>query len=141
GVEFNWVSDSCHSGDLERDLPPPQVRFRTMIPPADIAWRIQVAREQKIAALGISKSISGLNGALIAGCKSNQTSADAVFNNRYNGALTYVLLQELGRSDGLKAPLKALVKRVQAALAQNHYPQIPQLDGAKSIQARPFLAS
>src|SRR5205085_11108781 len=113
GVEFNWVSDSCHSGDLERDLPPPNVRYRTMIPPADIAWRLQVAREQKIVAPGMSKSASSLNGALIAGCKSNQTSADAVFNGRFNGALTYVLLQELAKSDGLKVSLTSLLKRIR----------------------------
>ena len=30
---------------------------------------------------------------------------------------------------------------VRTSLAQNHYSQVPQLDGAKSIQAKPFLAS
>ena len=139
GVEFIWVSDSCHSGDLWRTMAKPKVAVKTLIPPADINWRIQTALRKNIAPLGFERSAKALNLALISGCRSDQTSADAFFE-KPNGALTYFLLQHLKEGNGLSLPLATIVEQVQTALKRNGFEQEPQLDGDDEINARPFLS-
>ncbi len=140
-VIFNWVSDSCHSGHLIRDLAPGQAKMlnKAMIPPADISWRIETANQKNIRPLTLAKSIAGDNVALISGCKSDQTSADTEFEGRPNGALTYYLLQELKSPQGLKEPLTNVVKNVRTALSQAGYTQTPQLEGSPSLMKDSFL--
>ena len=148
GVEFIWISDSCHSGDLDRDFPlmKPDHLHKTIIPPVDINWRLQTAKKlQTIAPSSITTSTLAtlskeLNLALISGCKSNETSADAFFNNRPNGALTYFLLKELNSINGLKAPLSSVAKKVAKDVATYNKSQHPQLEGSATIAAKPFVA-
>jgi hypothetical protein len=143
GVEFVWVSDSCHSGDLERALPPkgtPRSSPRCMQPPADLAWRVRTARTLSIKALSFVHAVDGLNVALIAGCKSSQTSADAVFGGRANGALTYFLLKTLQAPKALAKPLETIVASTRSALKTAKYEQEPQLEGSTEIMGKPFLA-
>ena len=119
GAEFVWVSDWCHAGDFERDFlreVPSGGRVKTLLPLADIDWRIRTARQKRFVATGFEHPDPELRVALIAGCKSTQTSADAVFTDssgkeRYNGALTYYLLQELKTKGGLTESLGNLVRR------------------------------
>ena len=146
GVEFVWISDSCHSGDLSKDFPRADHRYKTLLPPADIDWRLQTAREllrtspAKIKTTSFAGAAKELNVALISGCKSNETAADAVFNNRPNGALTYYLLEELKAANGLQAPLADLIKQVAKAVAGYSKTQHPQLEGSKAIAGKPFAA-
>ena len=139
-VEFVWISDSCHSGDLWRDMTQPKVSIKTIIPPADINWRLQTALQKKIKTQRLDKTAAKLNLALISGCKSNQTSADACFDNKYNGALTYFLLKELQSENGLNEPLSNIITNVCKALKKNHYSQVPQLEGADTVKSKSFLA-
>jgi len=141
GVEFVWISDSCHSGDLERDIPPRNSRFRRYPVPADIRWRQITAAKIGISGMGMNQGAAAPNVALVAGCKSTQTSADAVFNRRPNGALTYYLLKELGGANALRKPLATIVKEVSQALGKAKFSQKPQLDGSPAIAAQPFLAA
>jgi hypothetical protein len=145
GVEFAWISDSCHSGDLTRDFQPLSAtggKHKTILPPADIDWRLQTALSTGTKAKGMVHSAKGLNVALIAGCRSDESSSDAVFGGRPNGALTYFLLNELRKKDGLGVPLHKLVGRVGSNLDSAGYKsQHPQLEGSSSAAARPFLAS
>jgi hypothetical protein len=144
GVEFVWVSDSCHSGDLTRGFPAPRAaggRHKTLLPPADIDWRLQTALSDGTRARGMVNSARGLNVSLVAGCRSDETSSDAVFNGRPNGALTYYLLKELGRTDGLEIPMQTLVHRTASDLASGGYrSQHPQLEGSATISDRAFLS-
>jgi hypothetical protein len=145
GVEFVWVSDSCHSQDLTRDLlPPPEgklARPRRLAAPADIAWRNRVAHDAKVPHRALARTAAELNLALISGCRSDQTSADAWFGERPNGALTYYLLRALESPHGLKEPLTELVPAVRSALTRAGYDQKPQLEGAEAIRKLAFLAS
>lgn len=144
GVEFIWISDSCHSGDLSKDFPKKGYVHKTIMPPEDIDWRLQTAKElivkspDKIQVTSLSRAVKELNVALISGCKSDETSADAVFNKRANGALTYYLLKELNSANGLKAPLADIVKKVTKAVATYNKTQHPQLEGSKAIAGKPF---
>ena len=137
GVEFIWVSDSCHSGDLERVLG--DQRPKQLYPPADIAAEIEKAMAKGIKPRRFIHTVRGLNLALVSGCKSNQTSADASFNGRANGALTYFLLQALGPQ--LAANLDSVVGDVRTALSRAAYSQQPQLEGSTEIMRAPFLSS
>lgn len=143
GASFIWVSDSCHSGDLCRDLPPPQptpLSHRGYPLPADVAWRIQVAVAEQIKLAQLAHSLQTQNFALISGCKSNQTSADASFNGRFNGALTHFLLDVLGDSGFRKKSLATIVPEVASRVAKASYGQEPQLDGSVVAQQQKFFA-
>jgi hypothetical protein len=79
--------------------------------------------------------------ALISGCMTTEESADAVFPpNRFNGALTYYLLDTLNAAAGLSLPLTTVVNNVTTALRANNYSQTPQLRGPSSLTQAPFLA-
>lgn len=146
GVKFNWISDSCHSGSLTRDLPPPGApkNCPRMYPvPLDMHWRLMVADEKKILNHKMSKNLDkgsyGIAGALnvgfISGCKSDQTSADTVINGRPCGALTHYFLKAL---DGmLDQPLKVITSAVAKSLQIDRYSQIPQAEGVRI--SNPFL--
>jgi uncharacterized caspase-like protein len=140
GVEFVWVSDSCHSGDLFRDLRPPNAPYRKprfIAPPQAIANEIAVARANGIKRAPLLAPTAAPNVALIAGCKSTQTSADADFGQRANGAATYFLLQQLKRKP--TARLSTIIPKVVAALEADQFEQEPQLEGDPGLEARSFL--
>ena len=135
GVEFLFVSDSCHSGTLMRGFRLWQPRF--FPPPADIAWRLQTAAAKGIApTMLVPHDKCGF----ISGCTFEQESADALIGGRYNGALSYYLRQQLETDAGRQLALGPLVAAVVSTLASNNYPQTPQLHGPDPLRARAFLA-
>lgn len=124
GVEFVWVSDSCHSGDLQRSL---KSAGRCMRPPADIAWRNKAAAGML---RGGFRGL-GLNVALISGCKSDEVSMEA----EDGGAMTTALWNVLEKYPTLK--LSAVMTRVVRAVKG----QTPTLCGPADIVSVPFLAT
>lgn len=105
------VFDSCHSGSA-LDLP-----FRC-------AENGHVVRENA------SRPVADV--IFISGCRDNQTSADARFGGKANGALTKALLTVLaGRKHGEKITWRVLIERMRAWLRTNGYDQVPQLDASK----------
>lgn len=137
GVEAAWGSDSCHSGDLEKELRLSGYPKLFRAEPRFIA-RLYASRPTHFTRMReVSEALPNI--ALIAGCQSDQTSADATFNGRYNGAFTYFFLKELRMADGLKKPLQGLVPRIQNDLQAAGYVQSPQLSGPPSVIAAPFL--
>ncbi len=141
GVSFMWLSDSCHSGGLTREIKPKtkhKSKSKFIAAPADIHWRNVTADTLNVKSNKLVPS-DKLNVALISGCQSNQTSADASFNNRNNGAMTYYLLKTLKTASGLKMPLNDLVKQINADLNKAGYTQNPQLEGNKALMKKPFL--
>ena len=142
GISFIWVSDSCHSQDLSRGIkkPIPGIfKVRTMIPPPDIAWRNMSVESTALAVHQLAKTAKQKNLALISGCKSAQESADAVFNKRANGALTYFLLKALTAKTGKTTPLGELVSLVNKSLRKVKYPQEPQLEGSADLMGGVFF--
>ena len=136
GVDFIWVSDSCHSQDLSRGIkkPIPGIfKVRTMIPPPDIAWRNMSISRTGITLNELAKTAKEKNLALISGCKSAQESADAVFNKKANGALTYFLLKSLTAKTGKSTSLRQLVDLVNKSLRKVKYPQEPQVEGSPAL--------
>lgn len=125
-----WLSDSCHSGDLERDF------YRNGVPKM---FRARRTGPRKISTHTFKSILADLPQiALISGCKSSQTSADADFDGRFNGAFTRYLLDTLATC-GMSLPLTSLVSQVQLALKAHRYKQVPQLTGPPEQVQHTFL--
>jgi len=145
GVKLLFISDSCHSGDLSRDLVldqhAPKAKFISQ--PADIAWRMRSAAKKQILTASATRAALGKEnpfpGVFISGCQSTQTSADAYFQGRPNGALTFYLLKTLGSPQGLHYSMTDIVRGVRSGLKQGGYSQVPQLEGKKAAFAKSFL--
>lgn len=149
GVQFNWVSDSCHSGDLDRSLEQdkwwhawkwfkpavkhPLIRPRTMPIPG---WVRKAMTSNKSwvrpRAVLSGQVVSGF----VSGCKSNQTSADTIVDGRAGGALTSYLFKRLNEGQG-SLPLSLVVKMVGDDLSRDGYEQNPQIEGL--LKDKPFL--
>ena len=68
---------------------------------------------------------------MISGCTDEQTSADAVFNNKANGAMTWALLQSLTQNPS--ESWRELVKSMRDILKKSQFSQIPQFSSGKFI--------
>ncbi len=126
GVILEVILDACHSGSGTRDmLPGKDVRNRFLAPPIDIECRAD--EDLPVRKLLARKVEKGLNHVLWAGCRDNQTSADAMIGNTYNGAFTYFFCKHIREAQG-KIGRSELLKRVRASLKHDGFSQTPQLE-------------
>jgi metacaspase-1 len=139
-VDFAWISDSCFSGDLAKEMIPPRRKIKAFPMPADIAWRMRTAETKGLKLQRFEHVMKSFNAVLVSGCTQRETSADAEIDGRFNGALTYYLLQILEAPNGLSQTLEQAVARTRAALHRNGYSQHPQLEGSERLMGLPFLA-
>jgi predicted chitinase len=137
-ARFVWVSDSCHSGDLARGRMKMDAVPRYLPPPPQIMAQIDALLMRGGKKRSLNGIVERLNGLLIAGCQSDETSADAIFDGRYNGALSYYLLRALQHDDARAQEIETLLQGVQGALNQNGYAQHPQLRGLPKLYRQPF---
>lgn len=148
GCVFTWVSDSCHSGTLDREMATPEPWYKRLwkyfFPPCCGSrafpvphWMqdlIDDARGRGHAPRGMVNGI--LDVGFVAGCRSDQTSADTQDpSGTPCGALTYYLVRKIQQSQPM--PLRDLVAQVSLDLANDGYDQRPQAEGARID--RPFL--
>jgi hypothetical protein len=120
--------DTCHSGtglkaiDLLLDRKP-----RLLPPPSYEAF--EKVRERSPRSMAVSLKEKGLSTRHIlwAGCRSDQTSADANIGGTWHGAFTYYLCQNINKSHN-KLTRKSLLAKVRANLKKNKYDQLPQLE-------------
>jgi hypothetical protein len=68
---------------------------------------------------------------MISGCTDEQTSVDAVFNNKANGAMTWSLLQSLNQKP--TSSWRELVKSMRDILKKSKFSQIPQFSSGKFV--------
>jgi hypothetical protein len=154
GTLFTVILDCCHSGTglrnfLRPDLP---IRYKFLPAPVEVRHRSEPRIENRgidrsVTMIGPDKalpvrrfgiSLTKTNTVLIAGCRSDQTSADAWIDGDYHGALTYYLWRSLRELDW-KGTYRKLISETGAALADHNYDQIPQLEGpARLISASVF---
>jgi metacaspase-1 len=135
--------DTCHSGSglrgAEFGLHAPRARF--VAPPS----RQGVGRQAAVSgftlgarapakkmsaaakkAAAAASATDGLHHILWSGCKADQTSADAYFSGRYNGAFTYHYIKVLrATSNGLS---RAKVVNQMRAAMKGQFSQTPQLE-------------
>jgi hypothetical protein len=144
GVKMEIMLDSCHSGTGTRDLmidptpgtaAPPLYKTRFLRPPVDIECRHQ-GEESTLKATRTFRSdeVLTLNHVLWAGCRDDQTSADAWIDKRYNGAFTYYFCKHIreSRGDITRAELHS---RIVDSLDHNNYSQLPQLECRDNLKS------
>jgi len=73
---------------------------------------------------------------LLAGCRADQTSADAHISSDYHGAFTYYLAEGITQSNG-QISYGQLGKQVGRQLSSNGFSQIPQLECRSKRDQRP----
>lgn len=140
-VVFVWISDSCHSGDLNRDMifgADPmnhQLGVRHYPKPADVEWREKAAVEMGL----VAQMVLDQNVTLLSGCRSDQTSADALINGRPNGAFTFCLIEAL-KEKGMLTLLPDLLYDVHVKLTSRRYSQEPELACPPARLKLAFLA-
>lgn len=150
GALFTVILDCCHSGTGLREFIPPglPIRYKFVDAPVEVRYR----SESRIENRGIDRSVTmagpdkGLrvrrfgvsltrtNAVLIAGCRSDQTSADAWIDGDYHGALTFYLWRSL-RAAGYNTTYRKLVSATGDALADHNFDQVPQLEGPSKLLA------
>ena len=119
--------DTCHSGtglkaiDMLMDRKP-----RFLPPPSLEAFKEIETREHRgLHRMMLDKGIT--HHILWAGCRADQTSADAHIGESWHGAFTYYFCKAL-RACKNDLSRSSLLKKVRADLDAGHYTQIPQLE-------------
>ncbi len=136
GANLTFALDCCHAWDDDRSPKLKGTRSRFLPPPPT-----KIPLTKALTTIG---GRSNLNDSVvvIAGCRAAQTSADAVYTDatgkkRYNGALSYNLLNTLRAMP--EASLNDIIKDVQAKIKAQGYDQVPQLLGSERLKKLPFL--
>lgn len=136
GVRFDWGSDSCHSGNLDRTFNPHRNIPKRMVAPPHIQTQIDRLKLAGRFVRGTRALISGkLDVGFISGCRSDQTSADTEMGGQPCGAFTWHFVEALKKLP--QAPLSDVVHLCRSNLAAEGYEQAPQIDGPQS--GKPFL--
>lgn len=138
GARIIVISDSCHSGTVVRSaniLPGIEddhwkfQKIRYLAPEFyimdDKARLLRAKKVEKIKTFGKIRAAA----VLLSGCKDDEYSYDAWFNERPNGAFTYVALQTL-KDLPAGATYRAWHREIRKLLPHVRYPQTPQLSGS-----------
>lgn len=119
--------DTCHSGtglkaiDLLLDRKP-----RYLPPPSLAAFEKVDGKRSR----GFYRAMleSGITDQILwAGCRADQTSADAKIDGTWHGAFTYYLVKEMNATQN-KLSRKDLLTKLIADLKKGKYTQVPQLE-------------
>ena len=143
GANLEVLLDCCHSGTGTREAmamaslcSEQAVKPRFLPPPIDILCRQM--DEEDLPETRLLRSTNPTNHVLFAGCRDNQTSADAYIKGSYNGAFTYYFCKPLRDAEG-KLSRAYLLKRLRASLKHEGYSQVPQLECAKAKRKKGML--
>ena len=152
GVNLTVIMDCCHSGSNTRAIGPPdeRVKERFLPSPWDIAAEesgrsipkkvgAQLRRSKRSARSTTDIVNADIPEVLITGCRDTQTSADAFIDGRYNGALTYGLVQAIRQAKG-DLTYRELHQRASAVLKKKKFEQVPQLESRKAQFDWPLFA-
>jgi uncharacterized caspase-like protein len=151
GVNLTVIMDCCHSGTNTRAIVPPDAPVKERYLPSPLVLKaVESGRgaPRKVSS-GLQSSRRGSRKAreivkaelpevLITGCRDTQTSADAFINMRYNGALTFALVEAIRKSKG-RLTYRQLHDKAAATLKTRKFDQLPQLEGRSERFDQPFL--
>lgn len=141
GVNFTIIMDCCHSGTNTRAIEPPDVKVKQRYLPSP--WNLAAVESGRSVpnkvTRGLRRSVRSsrktkdivnakLPEVLITGCRDTQTSADALINGRFNGALTFALVDAMRKGQG-RLTYKQLHDRATTVLKARKFEQVPQLEG------------
>lgn len=144
GVRVVLIADSCNSGTVSKfqpiTTPAPTRRAEGLqrlvrfLPPENFL------SERRTATLGAPRvfraaSAPGRSASLLlAACREAELSYDAYFDDRPNGAFTFIALDELAKLPAA-ATFRDWLAKIRKRLPTQQYPQTPQLYGASTMKA------
>ena len=105
--------DCCHSGTI-----------------LDLKYQYLDSSEYNKATQNNNEETLG-NIYMISGCKDNQTSADAYINRKFQGAMTWALIESLKNKSSLT--WKQLLLKMRYILKRSRFSQVPQLSSGKTL--------
>lgn len=129
-----FLSDSCHSGSVSRLRVSDGVGEKTtkqrFLPPSMFLRDFEVA-DAAVAARSKKRKSKANKVLLISGCQDTQTSADAWFGSRANGAFTYYALRAL-KELGQGTDYSHWHAKIREYLPSVYYAQAPNLQGSNT---------
>jgi hypothetical protein len=152
GVNLTVIMDCCHSGTNTRAILPPDARVKERYLPSPSA--LKAVESGRSVPKKVSTELRGspraarkardivkaeLPEVLITGCRDTQTSADAFINGRFNGALTFSLVDAIRKGRG-RLTYRQLHDRAAATLKTRKFDQVPQLEGRSERFDQPLFS-
>jgi hypothetical protein len=147
GGKLDVILDCCHAGTGTRETPRPSGctdpetapyrKPRFLPPPVDLQCRVPDDIDLPVAR--ILKAANPIGHVLFAGCKDNQTSADARIEGRFHGAFSYFFCKHARDAQG-NITRGELLKRVRASLRYEGFDQVPQLECTASGRKKGLMA-
>ena len=153
GVNLTVIMDCCHSGTNTRAILPPDAPVKERYLPSPSALKAvesgrsvpkKVSSELRGSPRAARKArdivTADLPEVLITGCRDTQTSADAFINGRFNGALTFALVEAIRKKRG-RLTYRELHDRAAAVLKTRKFEQVPQLEGRTDRFDQPLFSA
>jgi hypothetical protein len=153
GVNLTVIMDCCHSGTNTRAVLPPDapVKERYLPSPSTLKAvesgrsapkkvRSELRGSPRAARKARDIVAADLPEVLITGCRDTQTSADAFINGRFNGALTFALVEAIRKRRG-RLTYRELHDHAAGVLKTRKFEQVPQLEGRKERFAEPLFSA
>ncbi len=132
GAKISFFSDSCHSGSVSRLRVADGVGDKTtksrFLPPSMFLKDFEIP-DVAVAARSKKRKPKTNKVLLISGCQDTQTSADAWFGNRANGAFTFYALRAL-KELPVGADYSQWFTKIRDYLPSVYYGQAPNLQGS-----------
>jgi len=133
---LTMVCDACHSGTMSREFSRvegvPNSSRKSMRAPIDRATLIEGKKVVKNKMGRSNDNADTQNHVLFSGCTDEQTSSDAWLNGRWQGAMTWSLMQAINnRTENLD--WTRIQKDVLNILAEWEFEQTPELSGKQEL--------
>jgi len=103
------------------------VRVRFIDPPQAVKDEVEKASARALRSKGLVK-VKDLNHVLLAACQDDQTAADATIDGKPSGAFTHYF-DRIIRAGGANMSRQSLIDKMETALRDGHFSQVPQLEG------------
>jgi hypothetical protein len=152
GVNLTVIMDCCHSGTNTRAILPPDAPIKERYLPSPSSLKAvesgrseprKISSELRASPRAARKARdivkAELPEVLITGCRDTQTSADAFINGKFNGALTFALVDAIRKSRG-RLTYRQLHDRAAGVLKTRKFEQVPQLEGRSERFEQPLFA-